>query len=301
MTMPLHGRTDEQTYRVRKVINNSVILVHDAHGRECVFLGKGIGFGRRPGDVVDVEHVERRFGATAPPGGVQIGTYLSSIPPEDIALAARVVEQAGKALSPAIGERAILPLADHLSVAIQRARDDSSIVYPPRWEIESIYPREVQFARTVIEYIDRERGVLLPDGEALAIGLHFVNAELGSGEMAPTMEVTRVISDSLDLLSARFGAPVDMDSVEVVRFITHLRFLIVRRLEKESVAPIADAVRSALRHSIPEAVDTAREIARLITEHFGWEIAEDEVAYIALHTASVMHANDRHHRPKEEN
>lgn len=290
----------EDVYRVRKVINNSVILAHDSHGRDCVFLGKGIGFGRHPGDVVDLENVERRFAASSPPGGIQIGAYLYSIPPEDIALAARVVELAGRALSPSIGERAILPLADHLSVVIRRTQQGSPIEYPVRWEIESIYPREVQFARTVIEYIASERGVVLPEGEAPAIALHFVNAELGSGEMGPTMEVTTLINDALEVLSSYLGTPVDRGSLEVLRFITHLRFLIVRKFDNEQVAPIAPAVRTALLHSNPQALAVADDIARQITTHFNWTIADDEVVYIALHAASVIHAGTRNKRSTKE-
>lgn len=277
-------------YRVRKAINNSVVLAHDAHGRDYVFLGRGIGFGRRPGDAVDLDHVDRRFAASDPHTGIQVGAYLSSIPPEDIALAARVVEQAGAVLGPAIGEREILPLADHLSVAIHHAQEGTALSYPLRWEIESIYPREVQFARTVLEYIDRERGVTLPDGEALSIGLHFVNAQLGSGEMARTMEITRLITDSLGLLSSRLETPVDPDSVEVARFVTHLRFLIVRKLEDEQVAPIDPSVRLALEQANREAIAVADDVVGLLADHFGWTVTEDEVVYIALHAASVLHA-----------
>ena len=41
---------------VNKVYNNNVVLGTDPDGKEVVLLGKGLGFGRRPGDtLLDVE------------------------------------------------------------------------------------------------------------------------------------------------------------------------------------------------------------------------------------------------------
>ncbi len=277
-------------YSIRKVINNSVVLAHDMHGNDYVFLGKGIGFNQHVGDKVDLERVDRRFAASDARSSEQIGAYLSSIPHEDVILAGYVIEQARKALGNYVGDRTLLPLADHLSVTIRRARESKMIEYPLRWEIEAIYPREVQFARTVIEFIKEERDVQLPAGEALAIGLHFVNAQFGSGEMSRTMEVTDLISSVLTALASRFSVAIDLNSVGVARFVTHLRFLIVRKIENEQVAPIDSGVRIALQRSNAEAFKLAQYVGELLEEHFDWRISEDEEVYIALHAASLLRA-----------
>ncbi|WP_300366667.1 CAT RNA binding domain-containing protein [uncultured Subdoligranulum sp.] len=38
---------------IRKVLNSSVVLVQDESGEESILLGKGIGYGRRPGQSID--------------------------------------------------------------------------------------------------------------------------------------------------------------------------------------------------------------------------------------------------------
>ena len=44
-----------------KKFNNNVALVRDDTGIEWVMIGKGIGFGKIKGEVLDTESVDRRF------------------------------------------------------------------------------------------------------------------------------------------------------------------------------------------------------------------------------------------------
>ena len=47
-----------------KALNNSALIV-EKDGLEKVVLGKGIGFGLKPGDFVDVNKVDRIFSANS--------------------------------------------------------------------------------------------------------------------------------------------------------------------------------------------------------------------------------------------
>ena len=47
--------------RISKVLNSSVVLVQDDSGEESILLGKGIGYGRRPGQVIDRQPSDRVF------------------------------------------------------------------------------------------------------------------------------------------------------------------------------------------------------------------------------------------------
>ena len=39
--------------QIRKVLNSSVVLVQEDNGEESILLGKGIGYGRKPGQTID--------------------------------------------------------------------------------------------------------------------------------------------------------------------------------------------------------------------------------------------------------
>ena len=47
--------------RVDKVINNNIISARDSQGEELIAMGKGIGFGQKPGGEVSEESVEKIF------------------------------------------------------------------------------------------------------------------------------------------------------------------------------------------------------------------------------------------------
>ena len=44
---------------IDKVLNNNVVISHDENGAEVVLMGRGLAFGRRAGDPVAAEKVEK--------------------------------------------------------------------------------------------------------------------------------------------------------------------------------------------------------------------------------------------------
>ena len=47
--------------RIRKVINNNVVSCVDSDGQELVVMGRGLGFGAKPGMTLDASAVEKIF------------------------------------------------------------------------------------------------------------------------------------------------------------------------------------------------------------------------------------------------
>lgn len=50
-----------RSFTVEKVLNNNVLIaLHDDY-REVVLIGKGIGFGKKRGDLIEHENYEKMF------------------------------------------------------------------------------------------------------------------------------------------------------------------------------------------------------------------------------------------------
>ena len=47
--------------RIEKVINNNIISTRDKQGVELVVMGRGIGFGKKPGSEVVEKKIEKVF------------------------------------------------------------------------------------------------------------------------------------------------------------------------------------------------------------------------------------------------
>ncbi|WP_251858310.1 PRD domain-containing protein [Herbiconiux sp. L3-i23] len=277
--------------RIVKVFNNSVVLAADDEGRETVVLGRGVGFQRASGDPVDEALVEKRFVPGGADVSARVAAYLEDVPLEDIAVAQEIVVAARAALGTAVPDTAVLPLADHLSFALRRIREGIAIDYPLRWEVNTLYPREFEFARTALALVEQKRGVTLPEGEAVSLTLHLVNAQFGVTEMAETMQLTTAMSRALALIGEELGAPIEEDSVDAARFVTHLRYLVVRRMRGLHPASVDSALGEALRTADPDAYRVAMQVADQLAGDLGWDIDDDERLYLAIHVRRLRTAH----------
>ncbi|HEY0216262.1 MAG TPA: PRD domain-containing protein, partial [Cellulomonas sp.] len=191
------------------------------------------------------------------------------------------------------------------------------VEYPLRSELSYLYPAELDFGREALDIVERRTGVRLPASEAVPIAMHFVNAQFGSDDMREYVRMTEALQRILAIIAEEYGIRYDEGSVEVARFVTHLRFLFVRARQKPttpvpvpaSVAaaaatdatagpsgtsgagPDPDVLLEAVRTSKPRQYASAIRIAALLEELFDWSVDQDELLYLSLHvsrlTASV--------------
>ncbi len=273
--------------KVGRVFNNNVILAVDDGGREIVLIGRGLGFQGRPGDDVDSSRVERTFSPSDGQTPERIAAFLSEIPMADIELTEEIVALGATALGPYVGPRMLLALADHLSFSLRRAREGIAIDYPLQWEVAALYPKEVAFSRSLIDVVEHRTGVRLPDLEAIPFALHFVNARFGQDDLSKTMEMTEVFAAVLGVVRSRLGVVIDEDSLDVTRFITHLRYLFLR--QERGALPGGDQQRlyEVVRTSHPGEFACGEEIKALLEDRFAWKLNQNEVLYLTLHVARL--------------
>lgn len=280
--------------KVSKVFNNNVVLAVDrADGEEeVVLIGRGLGFGLRPGDDVDDERVEKTFR----PGGQQtperIAAFLEEIPADDIELAEEIVRLGRARFGDHVGPHMLFPLADHLSFALRRAREGVAIAYPLQWEVTALYPQEVAFSKEILGVVAERRGVLLPDLEAIPFALHFVNAKFGQDDMSATMQMTEAFGAVLDTVRSGLGIEIDEGSLDATRFTTHLRYLFLRQEKRDKAAPAVDqqALYDLVRTTQPVEFACAQDVRAMLEERFDWRLDNNEVLYLTLHVARLAAA-----------
>lgn len=209
------------------------MLAVDDRDVEHVLFGRGLGFKVAPGSTVDPGRVERRFVPTGSASAERIAALVDEIPSADIELAERMVTLARNRLGAHISDHVLLPLADHLSFALRRAAQGAAeIEYPLRWEVQYLYPAEVAVARDMVALVAADRGVLLPDVEMVPLALHLVNAQFDA-DMTATAQMTQDLHRILAIIREEYGVEIDEDSMDVARFVTHLRYLFLREQQPE--------------------------------------------------------------------
>lgn len=277
--------------KVAKVFNNNVVLGVDEQGAELVLLGRGLGFQMSAGAEVDLDRVERRFVPSGTTPAERIAAFVDEIPLADIELTERIVELARTRLGSHVTEHVLVPMADHLSFALRRAAEGAGeIEYPLQWEVQSLYPAEVAVAREALDLVAAERGVRLPEVEAVPLALHLVNAQFGATDLSTTVQMTELLREVIRIIGSEYRVQVDEQSVDVARFVTHLRYLFVREQQGKKLRETPEELHAALRSARPREYTTAGRIGELLADRFGWSVTTDEILYLALHVSRLVDA-----------
>ncbi|MEU0469376.1 PRD domain-containing protein [Amycolatopsis sp. NPDC006131] len=135
--------------------------------------------------------------------------------------------------------------------------------------------------------MDERLGVRLPDAEVTPLALHFVNAQFESPDLSRAVELTEVLTVVLTETGRFFGLDLDEDSLEVARFITHLRYFARRQQRGPAEGDTFGLLRESLRTSHSREVACADHVGRILRERCGWIVDQDEVLYLALHISRL--------------
>ncbi|GMA38514.1 transcription antiterminator BglG [Mobilicoccus caccae] len=276
---------------VVRALNNSAVLATSGSGERCVLMGKGIGWNKGLGDAVDMAAVTQRFVPDGSHSLPQLAAFLADIDLDIVLVAQSIVELAARRLGVAGEQPLLLTIADHIHHAQLRLGAEEG-PHPLSWEIDQLYPEEAVIGREAAELVEQELGWALPQGEPTAFALHLVNARFATGDLAKSAQMTRRISEILDVVAARTGADIHADPMNVARFVAHLRYLLARMDEDRLIEDGSSRGLVDLRESHPEAHAAAEDLRSVFSAH-GRAITADEVGYPSLHIARLTSAQRR--------
>ncbi len=275
---------------ILRVFNNNVVLAREDAGGEVILTGRGLGFQARPGQAVDEAKVVRVFRPSDGRDPDHLAQLLAGIPPEYVHLVAAALGDVGLDTRAASSPTLVIALADHIAFAVRRSELDLGVEYPLLGEVKNLYADEYAAARALLGALNARLESPLPEGEAVALALHFVNAGFATGDLSYTYTMTGVIQQMVTVIEQRHTVTLDTGSVSVGRFITHLRYLFVRiHQHRQLDEGPASTIGAAIRAAYPDALDCARRLAGILELRLGTALTEDELAYLTLHVARVVH------------
>ncbi|NTW38468.1 MAG: PRD domain-containing protein [Cellulomonadaceae bacterium] len=273
----------------RRVLNNNAVMVVDEANAVSIVLGRAIGYGVRPGDQVDASRVSEIFLPDAMTPIEQLASFLADTPIQVVRVAREIVDVARSHIDVRVTQSLLLPIADHIGFAIERAEQGIAFEYPLRWEVTQLYPREVAVGRLGVEIVHRRLGVLLPSEEAIPLAMHLVNAQFSSHGLNPTIDMTRRITEVISAVEVSLGVSIDRNAMSTARFVTHLRYLFARMEGKKALDDAPRGVLSAVVAAHPDAYRCAQEVGAALGEG-GDVLTEDEILYLTLHLARLTRA-----------
>ena len=269
------------------MFNNNVVLARDDAGGELILTGRGLGFQARPGHEVDPSRVARTFRPDDGRDPDHLAHMLAGIPPEYVLLVGAAMADIGLDARASENPTLVIALADHLSFAVRRLDVGIDIEYPLLGEVKHLYAGEYAHATALLAAVNARLETPLPDGEAVALALHFVNAGFATGDLSYTYTMTGVIQQMVAIIEQSYSVVLDLGTVSVGRFVTHLRYLFVRIHQHSQLGDGLSTIGAAIRDAYPEAVQCAERLAAVLELRLGSSLTDDEVSYLTLHVARV--------------
>ncbi|MER5602461.1 PRD domain-containing protein [Streptomyces sp. NPDC002265] len=274
-----------------RVLNNNVVLASDEKGQPVILTGRGIGFSSHQGKPVDSALIERVFVPTDGHGhdhdADRLGEALALISEEVLQAVVSALEEVGIEGRESTRPTLAIAVADHVAGALERARQGTVIDYPLRAEVQTLYAAEYAQAQRLLRAINKRVAPELGASEAVALALHLVNAGFVSGDLSFTYTMTGVIQQMLAVVRERYGLDISHESMNVARFVTHVRYLFVRIQQRQQLTGQESTIGKGIRQYYPEATRTAERLATIVELRLGRRLSEDEVSYLALHVARM--------------
>ena len=278
--------------KVLKVLNNSLILALDDSGAECILMGKGIGYHKAIGYPVKNEEIQKIFVLTDNKMLKNFIQLASTIDEVYLNMVKEIIDFAAKEYHIKVKDYLYLSLADHISFVVKRFKEGNigeNFNYP---DVLLHHRDEYQVGLFAVNLINKKMNVSLPDSEATAIGLHFVDAEVDHSDQQKNMKIADLVS-SLEKITQRVvGGKIDQSTFTYSRFLTHLNYFCERVYENKLFSDEdKEGLYQDLAAKMPKEVEIIDAFDKFINKKFALKITKQEKIYLLVHLHKIVEEN----------
>lgn len=273
--------------RIKKVLNSSVVILEDGRQSEMILLQKGVGYGSKPGQEVEIMPTGRIFRPEHKELEM-LEELLEQIEPVYLEAASLIVEYAQAVLGVKLNPHVYLALTDHLHFAVERQKQNLNVVNRVFWEIKSFYPREFRVGEYGLKVIKSVCKIVLPPEEAANIAFHIINAQSADNKNYDVGAAAKIEKQVLQIVLLNLSGPVDKDSIHYSRFMTHLQFFVQRLVSKSLLTDTDPDLYSGLCRRYPQAMVIASKVRTFLESNTHYLIPDEEVCYLGIHIQRLM-------------
>ena len=276
--------------RIKKVINNNILCAVDDHGNELIVTGRGIGFQRQRGEIIDPATVERTYRMEEKTGQRKLVELVEKIPIEHLTLTENLIEHIKSQIPQKLNETLLVTLADHISFAIARKEQGIEFSNPLKGAIMCYYPTEYHLGQYCLKVIRDHLGVALHQDEAAFIALHIVNAELNTN-MSEMYDITKLIEGTISVVEYFYQKQFDRESLDFNRFVVHLRYFAQRlfqgKILEDAQGEQDEVFRQLIIKNCKEHFKCAQCVAEYIRNTYHKNLSDEELTYLTIHLKRI--------------
>ncbi|KFZ43588.1 transcription antiterminator [Anoxybacillus flavithermus] len=271
----------EQSFRIEKVLNNNVLIASHPTYDEVVLIGKGIGFGKKKGDVIEQKDVEKWFILKNEREQEQYKKLLPHVDEEFIGLMNDIIHHIQKRTNSSLNEHIHVALTDHILFAIKRLEQGMDIKNPFLVETKSLYPLEYDVATEVVNMLNERLHIQLPEGEIGFIALH-IHSALTNHQLSEVNQHSQLISRLVSIVEEQLDIRIDRESIHYLRFVRHLRYAIERVKKGEKIEE-PKKLSNILKETYPLCYNLSWKLIKIMQQTLQLPVDEAEAVYLTLH------------------
>lgn len=271
---------------IKRVLNNNPVISTNSQGVDVLLMGKGVAFGKKKGEVLDIALVEKTFLLKDKGTQNKFTELLLNVPLEHVLVAEKIINFGKIKLGKNLNEILYVNLTDHIHSAILRYQEGIVLKNPLRWDIARFYSDEYAVGEKAIDIVKKDLGVTFEIDEAAFIALHFVNAQLEQKDNL-AYEIAEITKGIEEVIKTYYRTEFDEASLDYYRFITHVKFFAQRLLKGEHYDDEDDELLTILKKKYPSEYACARKIGEYVQANYQYELQSTELLYLTAHIRRI--------------
>lgn len=264
---------------VAKVFNNNIVLVN-SENKEKILFAKGIGFGKKPGNIVAAgTKIEKVFSIENQENINNFKDITRKIDSDFLGVCEEGIYEISNQLKRELNERIHIGLIDHLFVSVERLKNDKEIENPFLVETQTLYPKEYELAEMMANIVGNHCNIKFPQGEIGFITLH-IHSAINDGKISNTVKNTYLSNTIVEYVEKELNIEIDRKSLDYARFCTHIKFAIQRIMGN---ATVNNELSKVIKDTYQESYEISKKICKIIEEELELKVSKDEIAFLTIH------------------
>lgn len=268
-------------YEITKTLNNNV-LICKSNNHEVVLIGKGIGFNKKVGMMLDENaSIEKLYKLEQQQQKEHYKTLVEMGEDHVVQAVIESVNIISEASIRTDDKNLVVALTDHIIFAYKRLKQNQVISNPFAIETQHLYSDAYQIAKRVIDKLNSTLDVHFPEDEIGFIALHIASnsKDLSIHDISV---INKLINKSMAIIESDLNHEIDKTTTQYQRFIRHIQFLIYRLTKGENVDAQENFI-LMVKNLYTQCFNTAYKILKMIQRQFEVIINESEIVYLAIH------------------
>lgn len=272
-------------YRVIKALNhNAVLAVQDNSTQEFLLIGKGIGFGKKVTERIEVtegqECVVYSLKSVTSKGKAK--ELVGEINPKYLEIANSILNEAEHAFDK-IDRDILFPLADHIAFAANRIGKGEQISNPLTQDIKVLFYQEYKIAEIAKKLLWEVDQIEVDEDEIGFIALH-IHSSICDEEVSSAMQIASAVRECITLIERDMGRRVDIQSISYNRLMNHIKYMAARAITGEELKL---NMNDYMQVKFPISFRIARTVCNHLAKYLKICLPEVEIGYLAMHIERV--------------